>query len=108
VQKERLGFEISEVERSFGVLGPVEVVCQPRGFTRWCTLPYPRHVDGCPNFGKRTDCPPNVPYYLDVFEPLSYVAYLDFDFEGYIEQRRLMHNDWSEKSLWQVPDILNT
>lgn len=99
MRNEKLNFEIGEIGRNFGVLGPVEAVCQPKGFNRWCTLPYSRHEDGCPNFGVRPDCPPKAPYFLDVYEPEVYVACLDFDFRSYLNQRRLIHADWSEKAL---------
>ena len=26
----------------------------------WCTLPYPGHKNGCPNYDKNPLCPPNI------------------------------------------------
>ena len=97
--QEKVGFEIKEIGREFCVLGPTDVVCEARGFTRWCTMPYPRHPNGCPNFGKRPDCPPNIPYFLDIYNPSVYIASLDFDFEPYLGTKRQIHPDWSDPAL---------
>jgi predicted metal-binding protein len=97
--REKLGFDIGEISRKFSVFGPTEVVCEARGSTKWCTLPYPRHPNGCPNFGKRSDCPPRAPYFLDIYNPSVYIASLVFDFGQYFETRKQIHPDWSEKAL---------
>ena len=41
----------------------VEVVVDYRA-RDWCRLPYPDHPRGCPNFGRRADCPPMAPLIL--------------------------------------------
>jgi hypothetical protein len=96
---ERKVFEIGEIEREFFIKGPVDVVCQPRGFNRWCTLPYPGHKNGCPNFGKHNDCPPQAPYFLDVYKPEVHVAFMRFDFGDFLERKRRIHPDWTERAL---------
>lgn len=90
---------IGEIERSFGVTDVVEASVKPRGFVAWCSLPYPKHPHGCPNFGLRADCPPNQPYFLDVYEPGVKVAYLKFDFEKYLNWRRNEHPNWTDRAL---------
>jgi hypothetical protein len=98
--KERTGnFDIGEIKREFSILGPTEVVCKPKGFDRWCTLPYPNHIAGCPNFGKRQDCPPEAPYFLDIYRSRAFVAFLCFDFEKYLEIKKQIHPDWTDKAL---------
>lgn len=96
---ERKNFEIGEIGREFFVRGPIEVACKPKGFNRWCTLPYPRHPNGCPNFGKRESCPPLAPYFLDLFKPEVYVAFMRFNFEEFLERKRQLHPDWTTKAL---------
>jgi hypothetical protein len=90
---------IGEIERTFNVSGPVEAAVKPRGFNSWCRLPYPKHPKGCPNFGMREDCPPNQPYFLDVYKPLIKVASLKFDLESYLNWRRGNHPGWTDRAL---------
>jgi predicted metal-binding protein len=96
---ERPEFDITKIKREFFILGPTEIVCKPRGFTRWCTLPYPGHPNGCPNFDRRSDCPPGTPYFLDIYNPSVYIASLYFNFGEYVKARRQVHKNWSEKAL---------
>lgn len=98
--KERTGnFEIGEIKREFLIFGPTEVVCKPKGFAKWCVLPYPNHIAGCPNFGKRSDCPPKTAYFLDVYDPQVLIASLCFDFQNYLEIKKQIHSDWTDKAL---------
>lgn len=97
--RERQTFEIGEIEREFFVRGPVEASCKLKGFNRWCTLPYPSHKNGCPNFGKHEDCPPLAPYFLDLYKPSIYVAFMWFNFEEFLERKRRLHPDWTVKAL---------
>lgn len=96
---ERQKQSIEDISRSFGVSGEVEVVCKPKGFNTWCRLPYPNHPLGCPNFNKREGCPPKTEYFLDVFEPEVKIAYLNFNFEEYLNWRRGTHPDWTDRAL---------
>jgi len=96
---ERKIFEIGEIERDFFIKGSTQVACKPKGFNRWCSLPYPSHKNGCPNFGKRDDCPPFAAYFLDVYKPEIYIAFMRFDFGQYLEQKRKIHPDWTSKAL---------
>lgn len=75
----------------------------------WCNLPYNGH-NGCPNFGKNPQCPPNAPYLDQIPKLFShyYLIYAQFDFKTYKEQMRSLYPDWSEKQLacllyWQKP-----
>jgi len=97
--KERITSIVREIGREFTVFGPTEAQCKPRGFVRWCTLPYPDHPDGCPNFLLRSDCAPNAPYFFDVYDKDVFVASLDFDFAEYMEAKRTIHPEWTEKAL---------
>lgn len=90
---------IQQIERSFNVSNEVLVSMKPRGFDRWCRLPYPKHADGCPNFGKKDSCPPSMPYFLDVYEEKVLVAYLRFDFKSYLSWRQGIHPDWGIREI---------
>jgi predicted metal-binding protein len=92
-------FLIESIDRDFSVKGPVEVVCKPKGFNRWCTLPYPKHKNGCPNYGHRVTCPPQVGYFLDMFHPEVYLALLRFDFKEYLSEKKRLHPDWTERAI---------
>lgn len=49
--------EIARIPREVVLLGPTTAVCDPaiRGL---CLRPYYQHPKGCPNYGKKGDCPP--------------------------------------------------
>lgn len=90
---------IQQIERSFNVSEEVLVSMKPRGFNRWCQLPYHKHPNGCPNFGIKDSCPPNTPYFLDVYEEKIFIAYLKFDFKSYLKWRQDVHPDWGNREI---------
>jgi hypothetical protein len=96
---ERKFFEIGYIGREFFIKGPVEASVKPRGFNSWCQLPYPDHPKGCPNFGKKESCPPLAPYFLDLYKPQVYVAFMQFAFDEYLANKRELHPDWTERAL---------
>ena len=66
-----------------------------------CLRPYPNHKKGCPNFGKKKDCPPGVPKFdivYDLSKPI-YAIYNGFDFKGHVDRMREKHPDWSRRQL---------
>lgn len=65
---------------------------------KWCLLPYPDHPYGCPNFGYKETCPPNVDTFKNIFDMNSdiYLVAVEFDFAGYLEFRRKLNPSWSE------------
>ena len=66
-----------------------------------CLRPYPNHKKGCPNYGKKKDCPPGIPVF-DSFYDLSkliYAIYNKFDFKEHIDRMREKHPDWSQRQL---------
>ena len=71
------------------------------GMRKCCLLPYPNHVKGCPNWGKRDICPPKAPLLsesLDLTAPV-YAIYNIFDFKGHVEKIRDKHPQWTERQL---------
>lgn len=84
-----------------------ENVCKsPRSM---CARPYPGNGKGCPCYGNRPDCPPNIPMFDDLFN-LNFPVYAvieEFNLEEHVEKRRLIHPDWEWKRLanpyyWQL------
>ncbi|MEE9510402.1 MAG: hypothetical protein V3V81_07910 [Candidatus Bathyarchaeia archaeon] len=66
-----------------------------------CVRPYPNHTKGCPNYGKKKGCPPNVSMF-DVFYNLSkpiYAIYNVFDFGMHVNRMEYKHPDWSKRQL---------
>lgn len=63
-----------------------------------CTLPYHNHPKGCPNFGKRPDCPPNQKLLTTIYD-LShpfYVLWVDFDIGTHIRKMEQAHPLWTK------------
>lgn len=90
--------KIYEIPRQRILLGPVEAVYSPE-IQKICRRPYCDHLRGCPNYGKRADCPPSALFFSDVFEKEVYVAAIVFDFEKYLFHKRQIHPSWSERAL---------
>lgn len=73
----------------------------PRGA---CVKCYRNHRRGCPNYGKRKDCPPSVPMFDQVFDVSKpvYAIYSIFDLAEHVERMRARRPDWTE------PQLLNS
>ena len=76
----------------------VEAVYDPK-IISFCKAPYYKHPKGCPNWGKRDDCPPNAGHFISIFKPTVSVVISRLDFIEYIDERRLLHPDWTERAL---------
>lgn len=66
-----------------------------------CLRPYPNHKKGCPNYGKKKGCPPDVPIFdrfYDLLNPI-YAIYNKFDFKGHVDRMKAKHPDWSKRQL---------
>ena len=90
--------EIDFIERERIFVGPVEAVCDP-GMITHCLDKYPGHPHGCPNWGCKDGCPPNVRYFPRVYSTSVHIAAVRFDFAEYLNLRRLDHPDWSDRAL---------
>jgi len=73
--------------------------CSPRAF---CTKPYRGHKSGCPNYGRKPDCPPLAPMYDAVFDlnADNFALGVAIDLKGHIEALKEKHSSWSEFQLW--------
>jgi hypothetical protein len=62
-------------------------------------MPYPGHPNGCPNFGKRAECPPKAPHIetiLDLAKPIDAV-WVRFNLAEHAARLRAKHPNWSER-----------
>lgn len=65
----------------------------------WCMLPYQGHPKGCPNFGKKTTCPPMAPMvwdFVDIRRSLWLVV-VEFNIARHMDRMFLKHPAWSQR-----------
>lgn len=89
---------LKEINIKKTFLGPSKVVCgkEIRGL---CVRPYYKHKYGCPNLSIREDCPPRVPFFLDIYKPEVIIAAVIWDFKSYLESMKVRHPDWTDRQL---------
>ncbi len=78
----------------------VEVVLDP-SMRNLCYKPYYNHPKGCPNYGKRSGCPPAAPLInevLDLSQPV-WAAWVKFNLAKHRERMRGKHPKWSRRQL---------
>ena len=66
-----------------------------------CTRPYPDHPKGCPNFGKKSGCPPHAPNLWDIIQlgkPV-WAIWNVFPLLHHVIRMRRHHPDWSDRQL---------
>ena len=63
-----------------------------------CCLPYYGHKNGCPNYGKKKTCPPNLPLLDEIFdfEKELYIIYTTFPIGEFAERMKLLHPEWEK------------
>ena len=69
-----------------------------------CVNEYHGHKKGCPNYGKRADCPPFVPMFDKVFDlgkPV-FAVFSVYDLGAHVEKMRARHPGWTEAQLLNV------
>jgi len=54
----------------------------------WCKLPYPNHPKGCPNYGKRKNCPPNVPLIDKIIAPPYILVAIKFNLKEHMKKMK--------------------
>ena len=67
-----------------------------------CIRPYHNHPKGCPNFGKKEGCPPNVPMFDQVYDLTKpiYLIINEFNLLEHVENMKKIHPDWSSYQLY--------
>jgi predicted metal-binding protein len=67
---------------------------------RLCCVPYPGHPRGCPNWGKKSGCPPDVGWFDRMYDTSQvYAVWNVFDFGAHVEKMRALHPQWSKRQL---------
>jgi len=72
--------------------------------SKWCQLQYPRHPNGCPNYNKKSSCPPQCGSIYDHFNttlPL-YLVHSEFNLDMHGSRMKLKHPTWSDAQLYCV------
>lgn len=71
------------------------------GMAALCRTPYPGHSKGCPNWGKKSGCPPQclqIERLLDLKQEV-WAVWNKFDIGSHIDRMRGLHPDWSDRQL---------
>lgn len=66
-----------------------------------CAAPYTNHRKGCPNFGKRLDCPPHakrIEHVIDLTRDV-FVIWNKFNFGKHCQRMRSKHPEWSQRQV---------
>ena len=68
----------------------------------WCRRPYPRHPKGCPNYGKKSGCPPCIKLFWDFIkrDGICWAIYNAFDIAAHADRMRSLHPDWSDAQVY--------
>lgn len=72
------------------------------GVRKACLLPYPNHPKGCPNYGKKSSCPPKVAQFfelVDVKNPI-YIEWNEFNLKEHVDKMQVLHPSWTERQLY--------
>lgn len=69
-----------------------------------CIKKYKNHKKGCPNYGKKPDCPPDAPMFDQVFDITKpiYAIYSTYNLNAHVEKMRVKHPQWTETQLLNV------
>lgn len=78
------------------------VICYKREIQNLCKAPYWKHPKGCPNYGVKEGCPPNMPLINEVldFKKGLYLIYTEFDIGTHAKRMQRLHPDWSKRQLY--------
>ncbi len=76
-----------------------------------CLRPYHNHPDGCPNYGIKKGCPPNIEMFDQIYDVSKdiFAIVTVFNLAEHIKNKKLEHPDWTEFQLrnsrhWQGTD----
>ncbi len=69
---------------------------------KFCCLPYLNHPRGCPNYGKKEGCPPNIPKVDEVldFNKDVYLIYTEFNIGEHAERMKKLHPKWTGRQIY--------
>lgn len=79
-----------------------------------CLRPYHNHPDGCPNYGIKKGCPPNIEMFDQIYDISKdiFAIITVFDLAEHIKNKKIEHPDWTDFQLrnsryWQGTDKKN-
>lgn len=64
-----------------------------------CARKYPGHNRGCPNYGIKDDCSPNMPLFFEAFDrnyPV-FAVYTCFDLKEHVDKMKALHPNFSDR-----------
>lgn len=66
-----------------------------------CVRKYHNHSKGCPNFGKKGTCPPEIPLFCNVFDMTKdlYAVWNCFSFGKHVSRMKEKHPEWTQRQL---------
>ena len=69
-----------------------------------CINSYHNHPNGCPNFGAKDGCPPDMPMFDQVYDMSKPIYFIitDFNLLEHVRAMREAHPDWSNYQLFNV------
>lgn len=86
----------------FGIIEALRIITS-RKTGEWCQIPYPGHLKGCPNYGRK-GCPPDASFITDVMDlrrPV-YIAFSEFNLSAHMGKMKYIHPNWTERQLRNV------
>ena len=71
---------------------------------KFCLKPYPNHRRGCPNYGKKSGCPTNIPALEEIldFTQNVYLIYTEFPIGEHAEKMKKLHSGWTTRQVYCV------
>jgi len=87
-----------KIENSM-IIDVAETMAIDYNVRNWCTMPYPGHSKGCPNFGKKETCPPKIGLIDNLFDLSKehWFAVVKFDLAGQVNRMANIHPEWSDR-----------
>ena len=66
-----------------------------------CRTPYPNHLKGCPNYGRKALCPPKASLFEEafVYPGEFWIVWIEFDFAAHCRKMRRKHPNWSQRQI---------
>jgi predicted metal-binding protein len=69
---------------------------------KFCRLPYSNHPRGCPNYGKKAGCPPDMPSLKEILDLNQniYLIYTEFNIGEHVEKMKELHPGWTDRQIY--------
>jgi len=74
------------------------IIIDPK-FQDLCKKAYYNHPKGCPNYGRKKECPPKQKMFFDVFDSIFYLIFIEFDLGTHVKRMQSLHPEWTDRQL---------